>query len=168
MNRIQQDLRDGKFEVMRRWEDQPDPIPWDGEPPEHWDHLPDLLVALADAALNDAPSEQNTRALVEAAIIHGKDRRKEGADADDVLGDYYRLRIAIWSFLQDRAYAADAPARAVLRIDLAITTATAASLVGYHEGAVEARPGGVAAAVDRLVRDSGLAKRLVNSEDHPR
>jgi hypothetical protein len=128
-------------------------LPWIPHPTRTWDHLPDLVHSLADAALTQSPGEADIRMLIATAMVHGNSRRNEGANLEEIFGDYYRLRTAMWEYLQERQIPANVATQAVLNIDRAITTATTASLLGYHERDIEADGGAVAESVNRLLWD---------------
>lgn len=134
MEDIAAELRANTDDVMRRWEARADAIPWINLPDAaRRDALPRVIRGLADAALTQPPERELVREAVRCAVDHGRDRRRQGLAVEDILTEYYALRTAIWSHLREQPFHIGEVADAMLRIDAAITTATGASLVGYHD-----------------------------------
>jgi hypothetical protein len=149
-------VSEAKNDILDRWEQTPS-MPWTSGASRQWDHLPELVQALADAALTEPSTSACVHAMIETALEHGGTRRREGGDTEDVFDDYYRLRTAIWDHLRASPLPIADAERAVLRLDMAITTATGASLIGFHQVEVERTADNVRAAIARLERDFVLS-----------
>ncbi len=105
------------------WLDVPQPMDEDG--------LSDLIRLLAEAARDRERGEEGaSKALIRAALIHGRERRGNGFSEDLLFREYHLLRRGLWERLREVG-PRDA-ADAILRIDAEITMATAASLHGFH------------------------------------
>ncbi|HEX6965912.1 MAG TPA: hypothetical protein VF166_08930 [Gemmatimonadaceae bacterium] len=127
-------------------------------PPDHrWDSLPETVTGLLNAALCKRPMSAAYRELVLAALQHGQDRRSAGISPDVVFREYGNLHDAIWHHLRNvlsTAHRLDA----ILKIDMAISLATRASLSGYHRAKLE-ETGSWAGIVDHLVDEWILFNR---------
>lgn len=136
--------------------------------PEHdrIDFLPLVLTQLAEAVLCAEPSSESVRALVEAALTHGEHRARLGLPDQVIFVEYDLLRRALWRFLNSDKPATERTARAILRMDAAISLATRASIVGLHRRQIEARDEW-ADVTGRLVRESSLAWELHRIDTAP-
>jgi hypothetical protein len=104
------------------------------------DHLPDMIRALADAALLRSGSREAGKALVRAARDHGRSRRREGHPDVAIPGEYLLLRRALRPILAELAREPTVLTSAVAHIELGISLAEAAALHGYHGDDAGARP----------------------------
>ncbi|HEX6587985.1 MAG TPA: hypothetical protein VF039_03100 [Longimicrobiales bacterium] len=95
------------------------------------DSLPELIRTLARAAYSGA-DDPAPEELIRVAIKHGVDRRSSGYADNIVFREYHLLRRYLWDELKKSEQAQDAIVAAILRIDAAMTTATAASAHGFH------------------------------------
>jgi hypothetical protein len=161
-------LKVSTAEVVRLWEEASVRQPW-LLLPEHdrVDHLPEVLECVADAVLCEQPTREGLLALARAAAKHGHDRVRQGLPDILVLSEYHLLRDAIWAFfrrLADQGHTGDAAhttvrpamtAEGILRVDTALTVATRASLLGYHQEHLEAA-GRWEGAIERVVDEGAF------------
>lgn len=130
---ICQDLKTHVGEILRGWEERAHGEPWRSLSPEQRiDHLPSVVVGMAEASLCDPQDREAHRQKVAAAAEHGRTRRSQGIAEQVMLAEYHLLRQAIWAYLAERFGHSERTTDAILRIDSAATDATAASLWGYH------------------------------------
>lgn len=111
------------------------------------DSLPELIRMLARAAYS-GPGDAAPEELVRIAIKHGVDRRASGYADNIIFREYHLLRRYLWDELRKSDQGQDAVVGAILRIDAAMTTATAASAHGFH-------------LEDKEIDQERLVKRLV-------
>lgn len=113
------------------------------------DSLPELIRTLARAAYSgtDSPAPEE---LVRVAIKHGEHRRSAGYADNVIFREYHLLRRYLWDELKQSDQPQDAIVGAILRIDAAMTTATAASAHGFH---LEDKPIDQEKLVQRLLDD---------------
>ena len=95
------------------------------------DSLPELIRTLARAAYS-APDDPAPEEMVRVAIKHGLHRRGAGYADSVIFREYHLLRRYLWDELKKSDHPQDAVVGAILRIDAAMTTATAASAHGFH------------------------------------
>ena len=95
------------------------------------DSLPELIRTLARAAYA-GPDEPAPEELVRVAFKHGVHRRSSGYADNVVFREYHLLRSYLWDELKKSDHPQDAIVGAILRIDAAMTAATAASAHGFH------------------------------------
>ena len=97
------------------------------------DFLPETIEGMANAALSDEHDEVAGRQeLLEAAARHGHDRRLEGFDETLLYREHHLLRRSLWNLLRDRYGGSHEALDAMMRLDLAMVAAVAASLYGFH------------------------------------
>jgi hypothetical protein len=138
MRAIGEELKVHAREVLGEWEELVREQPWFSLPLEHRiNSLPEVLAALADAALCNPGSLPAHRQALEAAALHGENRRQQGIPEHLILTEYHLLRQAIWYWLSARLGASDVTRAAIMRIDPAISMATNASMWGYYRVEVE-------------------------------
>ncbi len=95
------------------------------------DGLEELIRCLGEAAdAKKAGGNEPARALVRAALHHGRERRADGFTPDMVLYEYHLVRRVLWNEL--KKIDPDLAPETILRVDAEITTATSASLQGYY------------------------------------
>ena len=119
------------------------------------DFVPELVHLMAEATLCDPPSRQSIMHLAEAAARHAAGRATAGAEHARVVLEYYLLRNAMWAFFREHREEELRNAIAILHVDLAISIATRAALIGYYQREFEAQ-GEWPAALHRLVDDVPL------------
>ena len=95
------------------------------------DSLPELIRTLARAAYS-GPGDPAPEEMVRIAIKHGMHRRATGYADNIIFREYHLLRRYIWDELRKSDNPQEAVVAAILRIDAAMTTATAASAHGFH------------------------------------
>jgi hypothetical protein len=104
------------------------------------DHLPEMVRALATAALVHPASREAGKALVRAAREHGASRRDEGHPDVTIPGEYLLLRRALRPIIAELAREPALLTSVVAHIELGIGLAEAAALHGYHGDNAGARP----------------------------
>lgn len=122
-----------------------------------WDSLPEATAGLLNAALCNPEVVAVHRELVTAALRHGQDRQEAGVTPDVIFQEYGALHDAIWHHLQ-QALNGTERIDAILKVDMAISLATRASLSGYHRAKLE-ETGSWAGIVDYLVGEGMLFNR---------
>lgn len=125
--------------VVDRWEALARTEPWFVLPrDDRRDHLPDLVQAVARAAL--LSGQRNRRAdVVGAAVLHGSTRRQAGCPESAIPLELHLLRRAITRELIDSAPPTEAVYTAIRAVDEYISIATNASLWGYFRAELEAQ-----------------------------
>ena len=120
--------------IKLKWHELAEDDPWLGTIPteERWDSLPDALAGLFNSTLCRADSRDPHREHVTGAVKHGADRRRQGSPPDVIFREYAMLREAIWRHVRGLS-GTRGEIDAVLLIDGAISLATRASIVGYHQ-----------------------------------
>ncbi len=104
------------------------------------DHLPEMIRALATAALLRSGSQDAGRGLVRAARQHGSTRRDEGLDDVTIPGEYLLLRRALRPIVAELAGQPALLTSVVAHLELAMGLAEAAALHGYHRDEPDASP----------------------------
>jgi hypothetical protein len=139
MKAICEDIKSHVSEVLVEWEQRVRDEPWYSLPPGHRiDSLPDVIVGLVEASLCQPADKASHRQKVEAAAEHGQHRRKQGIPEHLILTEYHLLRQALWYYLTRKFGSSDRTTEAIMRIDMAITLATNASMWGYHQQEIQA------------------------------
>jgi hypothetical protein len=139
MKRICEHLKSNVAKVLAEWERLVQEEPWYSLPADHRiDNLPDTIIGMVNASLCDPSDIEAHRDHVAAATKHGEDRRKQGIPEHMMLTEYHLLRQAIWYYLVENMGPSERVVNAIMRIDIAITTATNASMWGYHREEIEA------------------------------
>lgn len=142
-------------EILAEWQGITQEEPWLTLPEEHrFNSLPDFTHDLLDAALCRPDEMEAHRRKLYAASEHGQTRREQGFPQELVLTEFYLLREAIWRILQ--RHLPDDATGAVMRVDTALSTATRASLAGFHRQELE-RLGQWPAVIERLLETSPIA-----------
>lgn len=109
--------------------------------------LPDLIRHLA-AAAPAGPDDPTAEAMIRVAFEHGRHRREEGYPDVVLFREYHLLRRFLWDELKASDSPQDAIVGAILRIDTAMTIATAGSVHGFHF-------------VDHSIDEEALIRRLL-------
>ena len=149
--RLCEELRSNAPRIVALWERAVAREPWI-LPRQHArpDFVPDLVTAIAAATVCVPPTRHAVRELAETAARHATGRRAEGVAHARVVLEYYFLRSAIWAYFGERHDAATAELRVILYVDVAVSVATRAALLGYYRRELEAQ-GSWPDALDRLV-----------------
>jgi hypothetical protein len=159
MERICESIRSQAPEVLIEWENVLREQPWYSLPAEHrTGGLADVVVGIADASLCEPGAEDVYRELVLASAAHGTHRREQDIPDHLILIEYHLLRQALWRFLTAKFGSAPDVVTAIMRIDMAITVATNASMWGYHRPEVEAL-GKWEVAIERIVADCPFPRK---------
>lgn len=133
------DVRENVAEVVAEWERLVREQPWYSLPAKHRvDNLPDVVLGLADASLCTPADVQAHRRNVAAAVEHGAHRREQGIPESMIFTELHLLRLAIWNYMVRKFGASNPTVAAIMRIDMAITVATNASMWGYNREEIEA------------------------------
>lgn len=103
-----------------------------------FDSLPEVLQAVAAAALVTPFDAAACRVLVGFAAEHGETRQREGFPERLIYTEYQLLRRSLWEFVRERI-GADAAPGAIMQVDAVLSLGTLASLRGYHRPTYEAR-----------------------------
>ena len=119
------------------------------------DFVPELVTLMAEATLCDPPSRASILGLAQAAARHAEGRAASGADHTRLVLEYYVLRNTLWAFFRELGDQDTRNAIAILHVDLAISVATRAALIGYYRVEFESQ-GEWPQALDRLVDEIPL------------
>lgn len=121
-----------------------------------FDHLPDVLRALARATFSPRVDRDLARKLTEESAKHGSDRQEQGFQESYLYAEYTLLRRSTWELFQEHLPAAEAHA-AIVRADALISLSTLACLRGFHRPTYVQR-GDWPATLDRLVDEWPLIR----------
>jgi hypothetical protein len=142
--------------VLAAWVALSDRPPWSRlTTAERVDHLPPLLDAIFLAVFDETSERAHRARMIHGAASHGEDRRSQGYDEEIILDEYYLLRGLLWTELRARLD----PARAapiIVKVDSALSLASAASLRGMNRARLESA-GQWPAALDALVARDPLS-----------
>lgn len=143
--------------VVASWVALSDRPPWDRlTTADRIDHLAPLLGSLFRAVLEETPERMHRAEMIRDAAMHGEERRAQGYDEEIILEEYYLLRDLLWSELRARLETGEA-APIIIRVDAALSLASAACLRGMHREALEAA-GKWPEALDVLVQRDPLTE----------
>ena len=169
MQALCDDLKSNTRAIALLWDVAVDLEPWI-LPRQHArsDFVPELVSLIADCILCSRPSRESVLALAQAAARHAGARASSGADATRVVFEYYLLRNAMWTYFRQRnsppAGGTDGKeVQAILFVDVAISMATRAALLGYHRPELEAQDRW-SGALDRLVDETPLMWAPISNE----
>lgn len=124
--------------VVRRWEEIAGAEPWLALPADlDFDHLPDLIRALAAAALCTEYDHTLCREAMEAAAGHGAHRAKQGFGENLIHREYHLLRRALAFSMKDEHGESAAVYYATMRLDALMSLMSAAALHGLHRQAFD-------------------------------
>lgn len=127
---------------------------------ERLDDMRELIRAILDASLCSSHELEVHRRKIEAATRHGDQRRQQQFDAPLLLAGYHFIREAMRRHLAECGMPHRAVTDALMRIDVATTMATMASLRGFYRTEHEAL-GRWSEVVDEMARESlNLQPRL--------
>lgn len=139
--------------VIEKWRKIGVTEPWHALPDGlDFDHLPELIAALADAALCTVYDAILCREVAELAARHGEHRADEGLHEALIYREYHLLRRALWIQMKEEHGETATVYYATMRVDALISMAIAASLHGLNREALEAE-GRWPEALDELVAD---------------
>ena len=131
---IAENAADLAREVTVRWVELAQREPWlDHLTRIRQDNLPNLIRALARAALIDPESDDAAAGLIEEARRHGRSRKRDGYDDSVLPAEYVLLRRSLRHILiqrRDRSPSVILPT--VARLELGMGLAETAALHGYH------------------------------------
>lgn len=144
--------------VLRRWDEILEEEPWWSTDHGDEDSLDALVRATADAALREDPDDLVSRAFIEVAMRHGRDRRDAGHRDALVHHEFLLLRRALREDLKEELGVSKRTHAASTRLDTALGHAEIASLYGYHldelpDEAAERAPERLTREWQRLVMD---------------
>ncbi|HEX2718518.1 MAG TPA: hypothetical protein VHM67_12625 [Gemmatimonadaceae bacterium] len=157
MARICDDLRAHTPRIVELWERAIELEPWIlprqlAKP----DFMPELIDGIATCSVCTPPTRESVSALAQMAARHAAGRALEGAEHGRVLHEYYFARSAIWSYFGERQEETTADdLQTILYVDVAVSLATRAALLGYYRVEFE-RQGTWSGALDRLVDETPL------------
>jgi hypothetical protein len=96
--------------------------------------LPDVVERACTLALGVTAGHEECLLLIESAAHHGFVRRNQGLSESTIFDELAFVREAIWADIQSRfGGESRATAEVILRIDMALTLASQASLRGYFQ-----------------------------------
>ena len=146
-----EELRANAVRVTVLWDSAIDQEPWI-LPRElaSSDFVPEIVTDICDAAICCPPTRDALLSLASVAAQHASMRATAGADHSRIVLEYYLLRNALWAYFRERRASDEEDLRAILVVDLAISIATRAALIGYYRDDFEAQARWVGA-LDRLV-----------------
>lgn len=145
--------------IIRRWHAIGRSEPWHSLPEDlDFDHLPDLIRALAAAALCTDFDRSLCREAMRVSAEHGHHRASEGLDEALIYREYHLLRRALWRELKEEHGETSAVYYATMRVDALISLANAAALHGLNRERLE-EEGRWPQALDELLADWPLPGR---------
>lgn len=143
-------------EIVSLWQQAADEEPWILLPDhDRIDFLPAVIERVAAAALGPVSDRTCLRSLIAAGAKHGDDRRRQGITDTVLLGETHLLRRAIWSWIRGQELEPAEETTAIMRLDVMMSLAMRASLLGYHREQLDAR-GKWPAALERLVDEAPI------------
>jgi hypothetical protein len=156
MKHICEDIKSHVADVLDEWVNLVREEPWYSLPPDHRiDSLPDVIVGLVEASLCNPADIEAHRQKVAAAAVHGTHRREQSIPEHLILTEYHLLRQALWRYLTRRFGSSDHTTAAIMRIDVAISLASNASMWGYHREDIEGM-GKWESGLERIIATSPL------------
>jgi hypothetical protein len=132
---LQENARDTSDQIIRRWREIADAEPWLALPPNlSFDHLPQLIRGMANAALCSDFSREACAEVAATAADHGHYRAGEGFDENLIYREYHLLRRAFADRLQEDHGRGAFVFMATMRLDSIGSLCQAAALHGLHRG----------------------------------
>src|SRR4051812_38677412 len=116
-----------------------------------FDDLPNVVKAIANAALNEKFVEDDLHAILQYSSEHGLHRNQEGFQEGYLYTEYHLLRRSLWELIRSSLDQQDAVV-VITRVDAAISLATMAGLRGFHQATFVQR-GDWPAALHRLLQE---------------
>ena len=127
--------------------------PWAGlTEPQRIDFLPPLVTAMLRATVCDPPVPAARGEALRAAADHGRERRAQGFTEQDIVLEYYLIRLALWTASRTGAPVA-MPALAGARADLLLSVLALATLHAYEGGEDVVLPGRWLGPLEALLGD---------------
>lgn len=125
-------------QIVSRWREIADAEPWLALPPElDFDHLPELIRALAAAALCTEYERGLCRAAAGLAAEHGATRAEQGFGENLIHREYHLLRRALAERMK-RDHGENATVYyATMRLDALVSVVAAAALYGFNRSAID-------------------------------
>lgn len=124
--------------LIKRWDEIGENEPWLALPEDlDFDHLPELIRALAGAALCTEFDRDACRRAIELAAVHGEHRAEQGFGDDLIQREYHLLRRALSRWIQDEHGEDSRSYYAAMRIDALISLVGAGALHGVHRSKLE-------------------------------
>lgn len=147
-------LEDHVEAIVSEWVVLASEEPWAQlEPTERLDDIRPLVRGILQTSLADPRNLDTHREKIAAAARHGRQRRKQGFDAPLLFAGYTFLREAMRRHLLGCGVPVEMAMDALLRIDIATTMASMASLRGFYREEHEAL-GGWERVLDEMARES--------------
>lgn len=144
-------------EIVEEWREIGRDEVWLSLPPNmDFDHLPEVLRALARATFAPEVDRSLARQLTGESAKHGSDRHEQGFQESYLYTEYMLLRRSTWELFQEHLKAREAYG-AIVRADALISLSTLACLRGFHRVTYEER-GDWPATLDRLVGEWPLTR----------
>lgn len=120
-------------DVLDRWQRIARSESWHRLPEDlDHDHLPQLIRALAAAALGTEFDRSLCERVADLAAQHGYHRSQEGLDEALIYREYHLLRRALWERLKAEHGETAIVYYAAMRIDTLISLTTAAAVHGWN------------------------------------
>jgi hypothetical protein len=139
MERLCEQLRASLHGVVRSWNEMMRGTPLDSvKGTERLDNVPDLVLGMVEASLCNPADRASHEEKVAAAVKHGEVRREQGFSEELLFEEYDALRKAFWRTIRAIEDDAERCTMGILRIDLAMTLATHASMRGFFRKEIEA------------------------------
>ena len=129
-------------QLLRRFTDVTEQEPWIHLPADYRVNFLAEVVSMATRlALRSPDDEELCRRLVHGAARHGENRLEQGLPDAIIFQELYLVREALWLHIKESSGDLESglAAEAIVRIDMALSIASKASLRGYHRPAFEKR-----------------------------
>lgn len=126
--------------VIRRWDEIGASEAWLALPEDlDFDHLPQLIRALASAALCTDFDRTLCRRALDLAAEHGEHRAEQGFSDDLIHREYHLLRRALARQVQDEHGGSGKTYYASMRLDALVSLVGAGALHGLHRDELESQ-----------------------------
>jgi hypothetical protein len=120
-------------DILARWERIGRTETWHRLPEDlDHDHMPQLIRAMAAAALGTEFDRSLCERVVDLAAQHGYHRSREGLDEALIYREYHLLRRALWERLKTQHGENATVYYAAMRLDTLISLTTAAAVHGWN------------------------------------
>ena len=157
LKRILAGAEDLAAEMVAEWREVGEDEVWLALPQNmDFDHLPDVLRALARATFVSRVDRDLARKVTDESAKHGSDRQEQGFQESYLYTEYTLLRRSTWELFQEHLAAGEAY-EAIVRADALISLSTLACLRGFHRSTFVER-GDWPATLDRLVDEWPLIR----------
>lgn len=121
----------------------------------HLAALPEVVVGMVEASVSDPQDVALHRACIEVAANHGEWRRRQNCPEDVLHREYAVVRETLNRHVARQELPQKRITEALIRIDMAATVATLASIRGFHRLELE-QTGRWEGSLDRIARASPL------------